>query len=107
MPSIEYESDAFPHGTVANGTHQLSVSWDEILWAAITVGRPDIYHVFQHGESSVYEALFRWSLIRMSLEQHGLGTRLHRTAAFKHIDPTEKGAINYFLGLVTCKPCTT
>ena len=107
MPSIEYDSESFPSGSIPNGNHQLSVTWDDILWAAITVGRPDLYHVFEHGHASIYEALFRWSLIRMSLEQHGYGTRIHRTAAFKHMDPSEKGSVNYFLGLVMCKLFST
>lgn len=104
MLSIEYDHDDFPPGTLPTYGHRLSVTWDDLVWAAITVGRPDFYHVFQHGDSSVYEAVFRWSMLRMALEQHGpSGRRLYRTAAFKHMDPTEKGAVNYFLGLVVCK----
>ena len=76
----------------------------EILWAAVTVGRPDTFHVFRHGRASVYEAIFRWSMIRMALQQQGAcWQRLVRTEAFKRMDPTEKGAVNYFLGLAVCK----
>ena len=104
MLSIEYDHDDFPPGKLVSSGSQLAVTWDEFLWAAITVGRPNLYHVFRHGRSSIYEAIFRWSLIRMSLEQRGLlGTRFYRPAAFKNMDPTEKGAVNYFLGLVVCK----
>lgn len=46
---------------------ELDVTWDDILWAAVTVGRPSLHYVFQHGRASEYEALFRWSLIRMAL----------------------------------------
>lgn len=52
----------------------------------------------------MYEALFRWSLVRMSLEQTSpTGRRFRRTAASKSLDPSEKGAVNYFLGMATCK----
>lgn len=52
----------------------------------------------------MYEALFRWSLVRMALEQSGpTGYRLRRTTAAKTLDPTEKGAVNYFLGMTFCK----
>jgi hypothetical protein len=52
----------------------------------------------------MYEALFRWSLVRMALEQSGpTGYRLRRTTAAKTLDPSEKGAVNYFLGLAVCK----
>ncbi len=48
--------------------------------------------------------MFRLSLVRMALEQSGPGaTRLRRTSAFKGLDPTEKGAISYFLGMTFCK----
>jgi len=104
MPFIDYDHDDFPPRLLPAYGRRLDVTWDEILWASITVGRPDIYHVLQHGESSLYEALFRWSMIRMSLEQQGSRVpRFARTAAFKQMDPTEKGAVNYFLGLVMCK----
>jgi hypothetical protein len=49
-------------------------------------------------------AIFRWSLVRMALQQRGArGQKLVRTDAFEQMDPTEKGAINYFLGLLGCK----
>jgi hypothetical protein len=101
---LDYESDSFPTTVLPNGQHRLSVTWDDVLWAAVTVGRPDIFHVFRHGQSSVYEAIFRWAMVRMALQQRGpRGQKLVRTDAFKHMDPTEKGAVNYFLGLIVCK----
>ncbi len=104
MLRIPYYTDAFPTGTVANGDAELSATWDDILWAAVTVGRPNRHYVFRHGSASMYEALFRWSLVRMALEQSGpRGSRLRRTTAAKTLDPTEKGAVNYFLGMTFCK----
>jgi hypothetical protein len=102
---IAYESEDFPTGaTVTNGEATLQTSWNEILWAAITVGRPNRHYVFRHGSASQYEALFRWSLIRMAIEQHGsTRLRLQRTDAAKSLDPSEKGAVNYFLGMTMCK----
>lgn len=104
MLSLDYETDGFPTAILPNGQRRLTVTWDDVLWSAVTVGRPNIFHVFQYGDASLYEAIFRWSLVRMSLHQRGTyGRRLVRTDAFKHMDPTEKGAINYFLGLLACK----
>ena len=102
---IDYVSEGFPAGgSVANGPAVLSTFWDELLWAAITVGRPNRQYVFRHGDASRYEALFRWSLIRMALEQRGpTAYRLRRTAAVRTLDPTEKGAVSYFLGMTLCK----
>jgi hypothetical protein len=101
---IDYESEAFPAISSVPASGQLSVSWDDILWSAVTIGRPNLLHVFQHGATSDYEALFRWYLIRMALQQNTpRGRKLRRTNAFKTLDPTEKGAVNYFLGMVFCK----
>ena len=105
MPNIDFESEGFPAGgPVRNGLDTLSVTWDDLLWAAITVGRPSRHFVFKHGTSSLYEALFRVSALRMTVEQLSpTSRRLRRTPAAKSLDPSEKGAINYFLGMVLCK----
>lgn len=101
---IPFETEGFPPGTVPNGISSLTVTWDDLLWAAVTVGRPNRQYVFRHGDASIYEAIFRWSLVRMSLEQSGPGAyRLRRTNAARTLDPTEKGAVNYFLGMTFCK----
>jgi len=47
---------------------ELDVTWDDILWAAMTVGRPNRHDVFHHGTASIHEAIFRTSLVRMALE---------------------------------------
>lgn len=100
--AIPYISARFPSSCgVGSGT--LSFSWDDLLWAAITIGRPNTAYVFQHGEASIHEALFRLSLVRMALEQVPFSNRLHRTDAFRALDPTEKGAVSYFLGMAVCK----
>jgi hypothetical protein len=101
---IEYESEGFPATSgVANGSSVLQTSWDELIWAAVTVGRPNRQYVFKHGQASVYEALFRLSLVRMALQQRPAGHRLRRTEAAKTLDPSEKGAVSYFLGMAICK----
>lgn len=101
---IDYESEGFPSASgVINGTSVLETSWDELIWAAVTVGRPNRQYVFRHGQASIYEALFRLSLTRMALEQRPGGRRLRRTAAAKTLDPSEKGAVSYFLGMTLCK----
>lgn len=99
---IDYVSSQFPSASgIRSGW--LTATWDDLLWAAITIGRPNTAHVFQHYEASLHEALFRISLVRMALEQHRYSRRLQRTAAFAALDPTEKGAVSYFLGMVVCK----
>jgi hypothetical protein len=98
---IDYQSEGFPvGGPVSNGWATLTTSWAELLTAAVTVGRPNRQYVFKHGVVSRYEALFRLSLVRMALEQAGpRAWRLRRTESARTLDPSEKGAISYFLGL--------
>lgn len=105
MLQIDYQSEGFPTGSsVPNGAAILDTSWDDLLWAALTIGRPNRQAVFQHGDSSLYEAIFRLSLVRMALEQSGpRGARLLRTDAARTLDPSEKGAVNFFIGMAMCK----
>lgn len=102
---LQYESEDFPATSgVSNGFDELATSWNELLWAAVTVGRPNRQYVFRHGDASSYEALFRWSLMRMALEQRSpTAYRLRRTDAARTLDPTEKGAVSYFLGMTIAK----
>ncbi len=98
---IAYQCVAFPAAyPLQSGS--LTTSWDELLWAAITIGRPSAYHVFRHGPASFHEAIFRLSLIRMAVEQNRNGS-LSRTDAYAALDPTEKGMVSYFLGMTLCK----
>jgi hypothetical protein len=97
---IDYRSQSFPV-PYTFGSSTLKTSWDELLWAAITIGRPSTYHVFRYGPPSFHEAIFRLSLIRMSVEQDW--NHLRRTDAFAALDPTEKGMVSYFLGMTLCK----
>ena len=101
---IRYTSLDFPAGTIA-GTESgyLQTGWSDLLRAALTVGRPNTAYVFAHGDPSYHEALFRLSLVRMALEERPFGGALYRTDAFRSLDPTEKGAVSYFLGMTICK----
>jgi hypothetical protein len=102
---ITYESEDFPTpGPVTNCVSYITVDWSDIIWAAITVGRPSRHYVFQHGHASLYEALFRLSAVRMTIEQRTARARVFkRTNAAQSLDPSEKGAIHYFMGLTLCK----
>ena len=101
-PRITYTSRDFPRRLVPRSGY-LRTTWDDLLWSAITIGRPSTAYVFQHGKASLYEAVFRVSLVRMALEQEPYGRSFHRTDAFRALDPTEKGAVSYFLGMAVCK----
>jgi len=97
-----YRSEKFKHSLGINGSNFLEISWHEILWSALTVGRPNLFSVFAHGPSSFHEAVFRLSLIRLAVSGN-LADNLQKTQVFHNLDPTEKGMISYFLGIIFCK----
>ena len=106
---IPYEAADFPPNSITggNGRNSLPVTWGDILRAAITVGRPGRYCALRlrvgYPKRSLYEILFRWSLVMMSLENARFTSRLQRTNTARNLDPTEKGMVNYFLGMSFCK----
>lgn len=102
---IPYKHEGFSSHTIEEGQDVLCVTWDDILWSAITLGRPSWDHVLQHGMSSINEIHFRLSLVNMALESRG--DTLYRSKAVTHLDPTEKGMINYFIGMIFCKLFST
>ncbi len=60
MPTITYTADGFPsaYGNALAGTFSINVSWGEIVWAAISVGKSQLAHVAQYGVFSIYANLW-------------------------------------------------
>jgi len=99
---IHYRSENFSPLLGIKRSDFLEVSWDDLIWAALTVGRPNLFSVFAFGPSSLHEAVFRLSLVRLAVSGN-LADNLQKTEVFQNLDPTEKGMVSYFLGLVLCK----
>jgi len=84
-----------------NGTRVLEVSWAELIWAAITVGkwRDDL---FAHGRYSAFEAISRaalhWANLREDHARHFV-----RSDAYDDLDPSEKSGVSYALGMTSAK----
>jgi hypothetical protein len=104
MPQVTYGATGFPTGSGArlSGTHVLTFSWAELVWAAITVGRAGMRQVLQFGVFSTFEIVYRAALIYANLRQTATGD-LGRSDAYDGLDPSEKSAISYFLGLTLSK----
>jgi len=90
------------HGQVLQQQGQIAAEWSDILRAAITVGRRNARAVFQHGLHSLFEANYRAYMVKANLTENGRG-ELVRTQAYKDLDPTEKGAVSYFLSMGLAK----
>jgi hypothetical protein len=103
MPNILYHASNFPprFGTQLVGTHSLPVTWSELVWAAVTVGKPGIAYLLTYGMHSISDIIVRSHTIYANLRQ----THVHvkRSALYDSLDPTEKGAASYFLGMMAAK----
>lgn len=100
---ITYNSQNFPRrfGADFQGTHQLQFTVQELMWSAITVGRANLIDVLINGIYSEYEILYRASILVANLALNG--TRLVKSSAYEYLDPSEKSAVSYFLGLTFTK----
>jgi len=103
MPSSTYHSYCFPNhwGADFQEDNELSVTWAEILWAAMTVGKSE-ERLNQYGSFSWMERIHRAAVIGAAIKEDADG-KLQRSGVYAASDPTEKGYISYFLGMVTSK----
>ena len=104
MPRLTYYAKNFPasYGALLSGTNSLNFGWPELLWAAISVGRGELLHLLRHGAFSEFEMAYRAAILFANLRETGSGD-LERSAAYRGLDPSEKGAISYFMGLTVAK----
>jgi hypothetical protein len=99
MPLINYVAEDFPEPFAAvNGTNTLNVSWPFLVWSAISVGRAHLFDLFQYGQYSILEMIYRATMVWANLREDASGT-IVRSEAYIGLDPSEKGAISYFFGL--------
>ena len=104
MPNLNYIACGFPSNgdTQLHGSHSVNVTWAELVWAAITVGRKSWGDVIQHGSQSWLEIVYRSAILMANLSSSPRGG-FTKTDAYKSLDPSEKSAISYFLGLSFAK----
>jgi hypothetical protein len=104
VPTITYNASNFPaqYGPLLSGPQSINVSWTELVWAAISVGKAQLQHITQYGIFSRFEMAYRIAIIYANLQETSSGS-LRRSAAYNGLDPSEKGAISYFIGLTIAK----
>ncbi|WP_067729146.1 hypothetical protein [Oceanobacillus damuensis] len=84
-----------------NGWKKVYVNNEAILHAAYTVGRANIDDVFATPFYSDMEINFRTSLLRAYLTKSD--KKVKKSPIYELLDPSEKGAINYFIGMAFTK----
>lgn len=83
-----------------NGHGSLSLSWDELLWATITVGKAR-QDVLRHGRYSSADLIHRIACMYAYFDvKHG---RIVRSPAFTTLDPSEKAIASFYLGMAMAK----
>lgn len=103
MPMIRYSANSFPPRYAAlNDDNFFNLSWAELVWAAISVGRAELMHIVRHGQFSVFEIAYRTAILYANLVEDQQGF-IRRSSAYNGLDPSEKGAISFFLGLTLTK----
>lgn len=98
---LPYEASDFPapHEGL-NGQKGLRVTWDDLIWATITVGKSSA-DLGRHGRHSLAEMVHRVACFEAYFKiEH---RRLTTTTAHKYLDPTEKGLVSYYLGMAAAK----
>ena len=104
MPYVRCEVRDFPpeYRELAHSTIFLDATWSDIVHAAVTVGRRGWSDVFRHGAYSAFEMVYRAFMVHANLAGAGSGG-IYKTPAHDELDPSEKSAISYFLGLTFAK----
>lgn len=83
------------------GSQTLQFDLAELIHAAITVGRRNWSDVLQFGTLSHFEMIYRAGLVCANLTSES--GYIIKSDAYNHLDPSEKGAVSYFLGLTFTK----
>jgi len=105
MLKILYESINFPTrlGPNLKGLNVCKCTWSEIVWAALTVGKPNTSYLYRFGHYSYFEHLYRVALLFSCLKETPANTLWRSEVYEEGLDPSEKSAVSYFLGLTFTK----
>jgi hypothetical protein len=99
--SVTYAPSVPGRGAAFTGSNTCLCTWAELTRSAVSVGKLK-RDLRRYGIYSKYEAVYRAHIIRANLQRISSGD-LIQSDAFKALDPSEKGAISYFLGISIAK----
>jgi len=80
-----------------NQCRELNVSWADLIHASIMVGKSAYAEVVRYGLSSKFEMLFKIAMLKANLIEENGG--YVKSKLYLSLDPTEKAAISYYLGM--------
>src|ERR1035437_2264534 len=103
MPIIPYRASSFGShwGAALTGSHLLRVTWEELVWSAVTVGKPGTAYLLAHGWHSISDVIVRSHTVYANLRQ--ASGYCEKSSLYDDLDPTEKAATSYFMGMMAAK----
>lgn len=90
------------HALAKKPTQSLSFTAAELVWGAMSVGKGHLAHMKAHGNFSRLERRFRSYMLQAHLKMDAHGA-LHRSSLYDGLDPSEKSAVSYFIGMAVTK----
>lgn len=99
--TIPYEATDFPLTSSLNTSAVIRVPWEEVLWAAVTVGKAQ-RDLMLHGRYSFAEILHRVACMSAYFDRDA-DQRLLLTQAHRQLDPSEKGVVSFYSGMTFAK----
>ena len=102
MPKINYTASKFNNYYNLNGTYCDNISWNEIVWAAMTMGKPNISYLLRHSWHSINDLLVRLHTVYANLKETKDGY-YSKSDLYIMLDPTEKCGVSYFMGMLAAK----
>jgi hypothetical protein len=97
MAKIDCKLDGFARVPPLNSL-TISVSEIELMHSAAVVGMPTLASGVPGGRP-LLEMLWRMAMVAANLSRNASGDRWVRSAAYNRLDPSEKVAVSYFLGM--------
>lgn len=98
---ISYEATDFPPASGLNGDGSIHPTWDEVLWATMTVGKAQ-RDVLRHGRYSSADLIHRIACMYAYFDINS-SSRMVCSPAFATLDPSEKAIASYYLGMTMAK----
>lgn len=103
MPRIPYTASKFGRhwGRALSGCHHMNLTWNELVWAAMTMGKPGIAFLLTHDWHSVSDLVVRSHTVYANLCENA--RYIEKSSLYAGLDPTEKSGVSYFMGMLAAK----
>lgn len=103
MPIVHYTAEKFGShwGAHLSGGHNIALSWNELIWAAMTMGKPGVAYLLSHGWHSISDLVVRSHTVYANLYEQS--SHIEKSRLYVGLDPTEKSGVSYFMGMLAAK----